>query len=182
MLTNLLPIILLIMPYAMIFLLKIVEVSIATVRIIMITKGEKTIGSIIAFFEISLWLFLVTNVLQNIQDDPWKALMYILGFSVGQFVGSTIENKLSIGTVRVEAIVLREHEKELVKYLREKQYAVTVLEAQGMNFPRSLLLFFVDRKKLKGLISEIKISQPNVVLAVDDIKPIYGGYRMMRKK
>ena len=168
--------------YLMIFLLKIIEVSIATVRIIMITKGEKTIGSIIAFFEISLWLFLVTTVLTNIQEDIWQGIMYILGFSVGQFVGSVIENKLSIGTVRVEAIVLREHEKALVKYLRDREFAVTVLEAQGMNFPRSLLLFFVDRRKLKGLISEIKKNQPNVVLAVDDIKPIYGGYRMMRKK
>jgi len=163
----------------MIFVLKIVEVSIATTRIILITKGERKVGAVIALAEISLWLFLVATVVTKVQDNIVYAVVYALGFAVGQFVGSLIEDKVAIGTVRVEAIILREHEAELSLYLRSKGYAVTVVEATGKDFPRSILLFYVARKNVNKLTNEIKEHQHNVVLIADDIKPLYGGYGKM---
>jgi len=168
--------------YLLIFILKTIEVSLSVVRIIIITKGEKVIGSIIAFFEVLLWIFLIGTVLIGIQDDPIKAVVYAAGFAVGQYIGSLIENKLALGTIRVEAIVIRENEKALVGFLRSNGYAVTTIKAQGMLNPKSLLLFYVQRNRLKQLTKDIKSQEVDVVITVEDIKPIYGGYRRLRKK
>ncbi len=168
--------------YIMIFFLKMIEVSVAVVRIILITRGQKLIGSFLSFFELLLWLFLVTTVLIGITEDPIKALVYAAGFAVGQFIGTVIESKIALGNVRVEAIVIRDHEDSLATILRDKGYAITTIKAQGMVLPRSILLFYVPRKRLSLLVKELKIYQKNVVITVEDIKPIYGGYRKLKSR
>jgi len=170
--------------YFLIFTLKTIEVAVAVIRIILLTKGNKIFASFISFFEVLLWIFLVSVVLIGIQENPTKAIIYALAFALGQYVGSVIEENMGIGSVRVEVIVLREHEKNLSKILRDQGYAITVFDAQGMNKPRSMLMFYVPRKKIKNLIAEIKIEQENSVITIEDVKPIHGGYRRFstRKK
>jgi len=168
--------------YVMIFVLKTIEVSIAVVRMILINKGERLIASIISFFEVLLWIFLIGTVLIGFEDDPITIVIYAAGFAFGQYIGSLLENALAIGSVRVEAIIIRSDEVELTTYLREKSYAITTMKAQGMKLPRSVLIFYVPRKKVKALIKDIKVLQPNVVLTVDDVKPIYGGYNRLRSR
>ena len=82
------------MLYVLIFLAKIVEVSLMTLRTVLITRGEKVVGSIIGFFEVIIWLYLVSTVLVGISEDPIKMVVYALGFSVGNYVGSFLEEKL----------------------------------------------------------------------------------------
>ncbi len=159
-----------------------IEVSVEVVRIILITRGQKLIGSLLSFFEILLWLFLVTTVLIGISNDPIKALVYAAGFAGGQFIGTVIENKIALGNVRVEANVIRDHVNSLVAILRGKGYAITTIEAQGMFLPRSILLFYIPRKRLNLLVKELKTYQENVVITVDDVKLIYGGYRKLKSR
>jgi uncharacterized protein YebE (UPF0316 family) len=161
---------------------KIFEVSISVVRLVLITKGEKKVGAVIGFFEVIIWLVLVATVLNDIMDDPIKIVIYALGFSVGQVVGSMIESKIGIGTVRVEAITLVDDGNKLVKYLREEEnIAVTVMDAQGMKHPRKMLIMYIPRFKLKKAVRIIRNKCDNVVLTTDDVKPIFGGYRRLRK-
>ena len=168
--------------YLMIFVLKTFEVSIAVVRIILLTKGNRLTAATISFFEVLLWLFLVSTVLVNIADDPIKAIVYAGAFAVGQFIGSLIEGKMAIGDARVEAIVIRDHEKKLSDSLRARGYAITVIKAQGMSHPRSILIFYVPRKKTNKLIKELRVEQPNVVITVEDVKPIYGGHKRLKSR
>ncbi len=167
--------------YFIIFFAKIIEVSIGTTRIVLITRGERVIGACLGFFEVMIWLALVSTVLLNIADDPIKALVYALGFAVGNYVGSLLENRLGIGNVRVEAIVLEKHGDELVKCIREKGYAVTVLEGKGMNYNRKVLIMNIKRKNYGSVVDMIKAVQENVVITINDIKPVYGGYGILKR-
>ena len=54
------------------------------------------------FFEVLLWLVIVAAVLNNITSDPLKMLAYAAGFAIGQFLGSWLEDKIGLGTVRVD--------------------------------------------------------------------------------
>ena len=167
--------------YVIIFVAKVIEVSMAVVRIILINKGEKKIGSIIAFFEVLIWLLLVASVLTNIQEDPIKMFIYALGFAVGQYVGSIIEEKLAIGAVRIEVIVKEMHSNEVIDFLRLKGYAVTSICAGGMNMPRTILLLYVPRSKIKAVVNEINKMDDDVVITVDEVRPVHGGYNRMRR-
>ncbi len=167
--------------YLVILVLKTIEVSMATLRIVLITKDERIKGAIIGFFEVILWVFLVSTVLTTITEDPFKVVVYALGFALGNYVGSRLENYLAIGTTSIQAIVLKEHGKELSQMLRNLGFAVTAVDAFGMNFKREILYLHVPRRKVQDTVKLIKSFQNNVVITVNDIKPMYGGYRLLRK-
>ncbi|MEX1376333.1 MAG: DUF5698 domain-containing protein [Eubacteriales bacterium] len=167
--------------YFLIFFAKILEVSLATTRIVLITRGVKVIGSLIGLLEVLIWVVLVSTVLTNITEDPFKLVAYALGFSIGNYVGSTFEQRLGIGTVRIEAIVMEEHGLELANRIRAKGFAVTVMEGDGMNFKRNILLMNIPRKNQKEVAKMIREIQGNVVITINDIKPVYGGYGVIKK-
>lgn len=169
------------MIYIGIVLAKIVEVSMQTVRIVLITKGERKIGAFIGFFEVSLWLVLVSTVLNNIMENPLKIVAYALGFALGNFIGSMVEEKIGIGSAEIQAIVKAEHGPMLSSALREQGFAVTMMNGEGKNHPRNILLLYVPRKKVKRCVALIRETQENSVITVSDKKPIYGGFGMLRK-
>lgn len=167
--------------YLIVFFAKIIEVSLMTIRVVLITRGERLIGAIIGFFEVAIWIIIVGNVLSDISSDPLKAVAYAGGFAVGNYVGSWIEEKLGIGMAEVQAIVLKEHGKGLAEAIREQNFAVTIVEGQGKNFPRSILMMYVRRKRIKGLVGLIQSNQGNAVITISEAKPVYGGFKMLRK-
>lgn len=169
------------MTYLFILFAKIIEVSMATVRIVLITKGERKIGAILAFFEVSLWVVLVSTVLNNITEDPIKIIAYAGGFSIGNYVGSLIEEKIGIGLSEMQIIVEASKGVEIAKLIREKGYAVTVMEGEGRSSKRHVLLMYVPRKRIKEISKIVQSANGNSVITVSDKKAVYGGFGMLRK-
>jgi uncharacterized protein YebE (UPF0316 family) len=167
--------------YILIFVIKVFEVSLATLRIVLITKSERLKGAIIGFFEVIIWILVVSAVLSNITEDPFKIVVYALGFAVGNYVGSLLENYFAIGDSNVEVITHKIDGKKMAKFLRARGYAVTSVNAYGMNDKREILYLHVPRKKIPETIKTIRSFEEDVVITVSDIKPIYGGYRLLRK-
>ena len=83
--------------YICIFLGKILEVTLCTLRIVLINRGERAIGALLALIEITLWLIIAGNVLSNYQSDPWKMVAYALAYSLGNYAGSWLEERLAFG-------------------------------------------------------------------------------------
>lgn len=167
--------------YVLIVFAKVIEVSLMTVRIVFITKGEKKLGAIIGFFEVMLWIYIASNVISNITEDPFKAVSYALGFALGNYFGSIVEEKIGLGLSEVQIIVKEEHGQEVADFIRDMGFAVTVIQGEGKNFKRNLLLMFIPRKKVKSVVEAVTDKQENAVITVSDTKPIYGGYGMVRK-
>ena len=82
--------------YLIIFAAKTIEVSIATVRLVLVNKGERVKGAVLGFIEILIWISLVSSVLNNITDDPFKIIAYAAGFSLGNYLGVSIGLKLQL--------------------------------------------------------------------------------------
>jgi uncharacterized protein YebE (UPF0316 family) len=162
--------------YLLILFAKIIEVSLMTLRIVFITKGERKLGAVVAFVEVTLWLFIVTFVLNDLMSDPFKAVFYALGFALGNYFGSMLESKIGLGLSQVQIIVKEEHGKELANNLRDQGYAVTLVLGEGKNFDRYILFMYVKRKRVKLLLDLVKVYQENAVITVMETKPLYGGY------
>jgi len=162
--------------YITIFIAKSFEVSLATLRIMLINKGERNKGTIIAFFEIILWLIIVNTVLQNIAKDPLKGLAYALGFCMGNYIGSIAENKLALGNIEISAILDKEKGEMLTENLRNSGFAVTTIDGEGKDSSKKILLLIVKRKSIKTVIDTIKNYTTDVVITTSDTKPLYGGY------
>ncbi|MGX8797477.1 DUF2179 domain-containing protein [Fusibacter sp. JL298sf-3] len=169
------------MIYLFIVFAKIVEVSLATIRMVLITKGERKIGAFIAFFEVTLWVLLVSSVLDNIMGDPLRIFAYALGFAVGNYMGSLIEEKIGIGLSEMQIIAAESSGKKLAGLLRDKGYAVTVIYGEGRQCKRNVLLMYVPRKKIKTLSNIVKDADNSAVITVSDKKSVYGGFGMLKK-
>lgn len=167
--------------YIIILFIKILEVSLATLRIVLITKDERLKGAIIGFFEVIIWVIVVSTVLKNVTEDPFKVVVYALGFAIGNFVGSKFENYLAIGTTNIEVITHKKDGKALSIALRKEGYPVTAVEAYGMNDRREILYIRIPRKEVNKTVQFIRSFQQDVVITINDIKPVYGGYRTHRK-
>jgi len=102
----------------LICLARITDVSIGTMRIIFVAKGLKYLAPILGFFEISIWLLAITQVMANL-NSPLNFLAYALGFSLGNYLGMYIENRLAIGMVVIRIITKRDAN-QLINVLMEK--------------------------------------------------------------
>ena len=162
--------------YVFIFFAKLVEVSMATVRNVLINRGEKLFGAIIGFFEVMIWLIVVSSVLANVQDDPAKVLVYCFGFACGNYLGIIIENKLAIGNACIQAVVGKESREYLCELLRERGFGVTVIEGQGMEGPVDVLMVYLKRKSVNEAVELIRQSGPDILITVNDVRHMRNGF------
>ena len=170
------------MIYILILFAKIIEVSLMTIRTVLLTKGERKIAAIIGFFEVLLWINIVTNVISDLSGDPFKAISYALGFALGNYFGSKLEEKIGIGLSEIKVNVKDSDGKELADELRKEGFAVTEIKAEGQEDDRIILSLFVQRTKVNQIVYKITAMLPNAVITTSDVKPITGGYGLRRKK
>lgn len=167
--------------YFGIMVAKIVEVSLMTVRVMLVTKGEKVVGAVIGFFEVMIWIYIASLAMDGITDNPMKAVFYSLGFALGNYFGIKLEEWLGIGISEIQTIVGEEEGDVLVEHLRREGFAVTVVKGEGRTSVRDVLFMFVQRKRVKKAIDLIKEKTPNSVITISETKPIYGGFGLIRK-
>ena len=163
--------------YTIIFFAKIIEVSISTIRVVFIGKGERVKGAILGFVEIMIWLVVVSSVLNNITEDPIKMLIYAAAFSLGNYLGVTIESKIAVGLASIQVVVNEKSGDILADILREQGYGVTIIEGKGKNESIKNLLFIqLKRKKIPEAVKLVKQHNPEAYITVNDIKSMMGGY------
>ncbi len=166
--------------YVLIFLAKIVEISIMTVRTVMMTKGEKLYASILGAIEISIWLYLMSTILTNIQSDPYQLVAYALGFGCGIYLGSTLEEKIGVGLITIHVIADIREGMLIASNLRNNNVAVTHLKGEGRDAGKSILMIHIKRRRKKEAIRVIKETCEDVMISVYDVKNVAGGYGLKK--
>ncbi len=163
--------------YIVIFCAKIVEVTISTIRLVYINKGEKVKGAILAFVEILIWLIVVSSVLTNIAADPIKIFVYAAAFSLGNYIGVTIESKIAVGLASIQAVVNEDNGEEMAEILRNQGFGVTILDGKGKDDSKKNLLFIqLKRKRIPEAVKLIQKNNPEAYITVNDIKSMVGGF------
>ena len=111
-------------------------------RVILITKGYRKPGTILAIFEILLWVFIASRVIMGIVDYPMKGLVYSLGFAFGVYIGSLLETRLAVGKILIYVILDKNSGITVTEVLRASGHGVTTLDAHGKDSDRSVLMIF----------------------------------------
>ncbi len=167
--------------YFVIFFGKILEVTVSTIRMVLINRGERIKGTILAFFDVLLWLVITGTVLQGFQDDPLRMLVFALAFSVGNYLGSWFEDKLAFGLSSIQIVVPESEEsKKLATILRDSGFGVTVLKGTGRSGERDLLLLFLKRKQINTAKTIIDNTYAGAVIVVNDSRVIRGGFSSVK--
>lgn len=163
--------------YLFVFFGKIIEVTVATVRIVLINRGERLMGSITAFFEISLWLIVTGTVLVGFEKDLLRCLVFALAFSCGNYLGSWLEAKLAFGLGSIQVIAPdNDGTNRLIDELRDNDFAVTVVEGEGKDGKREILILHLKRKRMPEALKVVKKRLGDAVVTVNDVRVVNGGY------
>jgi len=163
--------------YIIIFIAKTIEVSISTIRLVYVNKGERLKGAILGFVEVMIWLLVVSSVLNNIADDPFKMFAYAAGFALGNYLGVSIEAKIAVGLASIQVVVSENAGDILANILRDSQFGVTIIDGRGKdNNKKNLLFVQLQRRKIPAAIKLIKDTYPNAYINVNDVKSTVGGF------
>lgn len=160
---------------ALIFVSKTIEVTIGTLRVILINKGYRREGTLLSFVEILLWTFIASRVIMGIASAPIKGIVYSIGFSVGVYLGSRIEGYIAMGRVLIQAIIAKENSMLTAKSLREKGYGVTTMEAHGRDSEKTVLMIFAYRKGKEEIIADVTRLDPSAMIITNDVSTLHGG-------
>jgi uncharacterized protein YebE (UPF0316 family) len=151
-----------------IFLARIGDVSLSTLRTILVFRGHRYIAAGIGFFETLLWLAAAAKVLQNL-DTWYLAVAYAAGFASGNIVGIWLESKLAMGVELVRA-VSKNPSVDLAKRLNAQGYDVVQLAGSRSGGPVEVLLVVEKRRRIRNLLRFIDQVDPEAYCTVSDVK------------
>lgn len=157
----------------LIFLARICDVSIGTLRIIFVSKGKRNIAPILGFFEVLIWIAAISKIMENL-DNYINFIAYAAGFATGNFVGMIIEEKLAMGILMIR-IFAYEKGNELVQTLNQKGFGATVVEAHGARENIDLIYTIVKRNELVNVLEVISLINPNAFYTIEDVKAVNEG-------
>lgn len=144
----------------LVFLARVVDVSVGTLRTISIIQGRTKVAFFLAFIETSVWLLVLSAVLPQVMNSPILGIFYAFGFATGNVVGIMVEKRLAMGYTNFRVITTK-FAKEITNSLREKGFAVTTFEGEGKDGTVTEIYVASERKNLHTLIKIVKEIEPD---------------------
>jgi len=163
----------------LIFIARIIDVSIGVLRILFATKGLKLLAFICGFFESLIWLIAVSQIIKRL-DNVVCLIAFPLGFAAGTAVGIYFEKKISLGYVIVRVVFQKEAE-GAIKRLRESNFQVTAIDAEGVVGPVRIIFSVIKRKKVKEFIRIVREKNPAAFYTIEDVRSVNSEYVGARK-
>jgi uncharacterized protein YebE (UPF0316 family) len=163
-----------------IFLARVADVTLQTLRIIFISRGLKYLAPLVGFFEVLIWLLAIQQIMINLHN-PFYMLAYAAGFATGNFVGLTIERRLALGTVVVRLITTKEA-RRLREALNSRRFGVTTIQGSGAKGPVQILYIVVRREDMPELIPLIMKYHPRAFYTIEDVARVSEGIFPKKKK
>ena len=157
----------------LIFIARIMDVSLQTMRIVYVSRGHKKLAPIVGFFEVIIWLLAIKIIFDNV-DNVLGYLAYGAGFALGNYVGILLEQKMAVGRVGIR-IITRMDAGDLVKALRENGFGVTNIPAEGSEGPVSVIYLTIRRCDYEKVENLIKKYNPKAFFTLEDIRYVSEG-------
>ncbi|HET7010492.1 MAG TPA: DUF5698 domain-containing protein [Anaerolineales bacterium] len=157
-----------------IFLLRVVDMSLDTLRVLFVVRGRRAAVWFLGFSQSAIWVAAITSVLANL-DNVWNLLAYAGGFATGTLLGMLIEERLALGHGHVRVISASQGPL-LARTLRDAGHAVTELTGRGRDGAVSVLSASVRRRELERLLRLVGGVDPSAFVTVEEVRPLRRGH------
>ena len=157
----------------LIFAARICDVSLGTLRIIFTSKGFRKIAPLLGFFEVFIWIIVISQLLGSINN--WTAYVaFAGGFAAGNFIGIKIEERIAIGTMLVR-IIMSKDARELLSMLNDNGFGTTLIEGEGAKGKVNILMSVVSRKSIKDIRKVLAAYDENLFYSIEDVRSVTKG-------
>jgi uncharacterized protein YebE (UPF0316 family) len=157
-----------------IFLLRVIDMSLDTIRVLFVMRSKKTIAWGLGFFQSLVFVIAITSVLSHL-DNPWNVIGYAAGFATGNVVGMYIEERLAVGHIHL-SIISTARGSKIVEILRGSGFGVTEIPARGKDGTVTILHCDVKRRDMDHVETLIREADPQAFVTAEDVRPIRRGY------
>jgi len=157
----------------LIFVARIGDVSVGTVRTILVMGGHQVAAAVLGFVEVTIWVLAVGGALKYL-SEPLAVIGYAGGFAAGVLVGMWIEERLALG-YRMVRVISRNPEVDLAEKMREEGYRVTRLQGSGRTGAVEIDFLVIRRKSLRQVRGLINKYAPDAFLTVERVEQPSGG-------
>ncbi|WP_252891014.1 DUF2179 domain-containing protein [Thermoclostridium stercorarium] len=140
----------------LIILARMVDVTLGTLRIIFVSRGNRVIAPILGFFEVLVWVIAISQIMQNL-DNPINYVAYALGFAIGNYLGIKAEDKLAIGHLVIR-LFITEGADGIMRKIIDAGFGVTSIKGMGATNEVTILFSVIKRKDLDTFLSIINES------------------------
>jgi uncharacterized protein YebE (UPF0316 family) len=161
-----------ILPF-LIFLARVLDVSMGTVRVIFVSRGFKYLAPLIGFVEVLVWLLAIGQIMKNL-SNPICYIAYASGFAMGNFVGMLIAERLSLGVVLIRVITNKDAQ-PLVSAFQTADYRVTCVDGQGSFGPVKIVFTILPRRQTRQVVNIIKKMNPDAFYTIEDVDFVKKG-------
>ena len=154
--------------YLAIFICKIVENAVGTLRLIVVANGKKKLGALLQGIVALVWIFGTGIVIVNINKDIFKIVIFVVGSIAGSYLGSIIEEKIALGSNMLICITKENFE----NVIKEKlcNYKITTICEKDNN--HSVLLIVLKRKEISKISKILKKIDKDIVIISEKAKTI----------
>lgn len=152
----------------LIFVLRLIDQSLTTVRALVVTK-KPVLGAFIGLVESAIWILAVSQVIKDI-NDPFLIAAYAFGFAAGTLLGIQLEKFIGLGSAVVR-VFTPSKSVNISKLLRDKGFMVTDIKAKGRDGAVTISWCIVPRRKLRKVLSIIKSVNPDAYVTTDFANP-----------
>ena len=157
----------------LIFVARVLDVSLGTIRIVFVSRGLKFLAPAVGFVEVIIWLLAIRVIMQNLNNFACY-IAYGAGFAMGTFIGLQIEKRIAVGN-SVIRIITQKDATELIGYLRSKGYGVTSMEAQGIKGRVNVIYMIIKRHDFEKVTQIIRKYNPKAFYTVEDASMVSAG-------
>ena len=160
---------------------KLVEITIHSLKTCMMVKGQRLKAAGLGFVECTIWGLVISTIIGTLGDNIFLLLFYCVGYATGLFLGSTIENKIALGTSNLELIASDESTKKITEYLKANDRGYTVFEGHGSKDKMNMILIVLPRKETPSVLKEIrKVCDKKALVVASEVSKYAGGYGMVK--
>ena len=160
---------------------KIVEITIQSLKTCMMVKGQRLKAAGLGFVECTIWGLVISTIISTLGDNLLLLLFYCTGYATGLFLGSTIENKIALGTSNLELIASDDSTKKITAHLKENERGYTVFEGHGSKDKMNMIFIVLPRRETPTVLRDIRRCCDNKVFVVaSEVSKYAGGYGMMK--
>lgn len=157
----------------LIFSARICDVSINTVRTMLVISGHRMLAVVLGFFEVVIWVLAAGFALEYLHN-VWAVMSYAGGFSTGVAVGMWLEQRIALG-YRMVQVVSPSTELTVSRALRERGYRVTRVEGNGRDGPVEIAYSVIRRRKLDEVRAILAEVAPKSFITVERVDIATGG-------
>lgn len=155
-----------------IFLARILDVSIGTVRLVFVVKERKVIASFIAFIEVLIWFVIVKEALITDVSSPFIAISFAGGFASGTYIGSLISSKYIKGHLTLNIISDKFSEKDL-NFLKSHNFGLSIINLENK---KKMIVIEINKTRLKELKDLITAIDKKAFIVVSETKVVQNGF------